>query len=438
MRGIIVIMILTVSRLLLLLILLISAQSVQASLVVEPSGGTTFTAQVCDTPPVVKDGDLISGTSCRSVTLSVQDDGSKKVADSSGYVYESVCAEIAGETSGLGVSSLRKCAYIATGDRVVAKSTDAETTKDTPHTTSAEATSDPSTSGVSGLVVACREGEEGCVNPYAPENYGPCELVSTLSNVLRFLVTIAGIIAVIVVVYVGFLYVTSQGNPTKIAKGKGMFMDVVIGFVIALSAYLIVNTIMAVLVGDDSSLMKWDTVECVYEGGVTKPSYVLDVERHPVDVILDSGDGDDSVSGSAGGDLLFDDSILSGAGVCSGDLLSPIFGSDAAAAACIARAESGCGGSFYSKSDIDSTGTPFSVSPWQINLTVHEVVGCGSTLDCKSAYSGRNYKAKIINKPLYDACVTALSNPKCAATNARRIQQTSGWRAWSTASKCGL
>jgi hypothetical protein len=50
-------------------------------------------------------------------------------------------------------------------------------------------------------------------------------------------------VAVISFSYAGFLYLTSQGNPGQISKAHGIFKTTAIGFLIVLSAWLIVYAI---------------------------------------------------------------------------------------------------------------------------------------------------------------------------------------------------
>lgn len=59
-----------------------------------------------------------------------------------------------------------------------------------------------------------------------------------------FLVAIAAPFAAIFFVYAGFLYMTAAGNQAKMNQAKSIFIWVVIGFAIALAAWLLVNTLI--------------------------------------------------------------------------------------------------------------------------------------------------------------------------------------------------
>jgi hypothetical protein len=125
-------------------------------------------------------------------------------------------------------------------------------------------------------------------------------------------------------------------------------------------------------------------------------------------------------------------------------LLGNYFPNNVGDAQCIIREESACGSQMVSVTDVmsgDSRRRAFSFGPMQINLTVHELVGCGaggSTLDCKTAFSGRNFSAVVVNEALYQECARAAQNLDCGLSNGKRIYNQFGWSPWSTASACGL
>ncbi len=87
-----------------------------------------------------------------------------------------------------------------------------------------------------------------------PCGYGdnPCDtadVANFVNGLISFLIQMLGVIAVIVMVYAGFQLVTSGGDEGKWTKAKELFTNVVIGIVIILAAWLIVDTIMEALTG---------------------------------------------------------------------------------------------------------------------------------------------------------------------------------------------
>ncbi len=67
---------------------------------------------------------------------------------------------------------------------------------------------------------------------------------STLQNIINLLLFIAGVLAVILVVVGGFRYVTSNGDSAAAGKAKSTIIYAVIGLVVTIMAYAIVNFIL--------------------------------------------------------------------------------------------------------------------------------------------------------------------------------------------------
>jgi len=68
-------------------------------------------------------------------------------------------------------------------------------------------------------------------------NTGTRTLYDTITGVINVLLGFLGVIAVGIMIYAGFLWMTSQGNPDKIDRAKKMMVNGVIGLVIILSAF---------------------------------------------------------------------------------------------------------------------------------------------------------------------------------------------------------
>ena len=63
-------------------------------------------------------------------------------------------------------------------------------------------------------------------------------------NVLNFALTFLGLIAVAFIVYAGFLYVTSGGDDGNMEKAKKIILYAVIGILVILAAFALVNTVI--------------------------------------------------------------------------------------------------------------------------------------------------------------------------------------------------
>jgi hypothetical protein len=67
------------------------------------------------------------------------------------------------------------------------------------------------------------------------------------SSVLAFALTFMAVIAVAVVIYAGFTYITSLGDEKKAAEAKHTILYAVIGLIIIGAAALIVNAIISLI-----------------------------------------------------------------------------------------------------------------------------------------------------------------------------------------------
>src|SRR5690348_14017741 len=71
-----------------------------------------------------------------------------------------------------------------------------------------------------------------------------CSLFQLADNIIKFLLLIAAPIAALLFAYAGFLYMSSGGAQENVSKAKNIFTDVLIGFIIALCGWLVVDTII--------------------------------------------------------------------------------------------------------------------------------------------------------------------------------------------------
>lgn len=88
----------------------------------------------------------------------------------------------------------------------------------------------------------------------------PCttkDVIALVAQLVDFLITMLGVIAVIALVYAGFKMVVSRGNESEWKQAKAIFTNVVIGIIIILASWLIVDTVMRGLTGD--GLQYWSS-----------------------------------------------------------------------------------------------------------------------------------------------------------------------------------
>jgi len=142
---------------------------------------------------------------------------------------------------------------------------------------------------------------QGLVTCNGPEcNF--CHVVTMIKLVIDWLFGVSVLIAVIVLVYAGFMLVFSRGDVGAVSKGKEMFFNVIIGIFIMLLAWTGIDTLMKFLMGGDFGV--WNEIEeCggSFESGMAKQGINLDEES--VSIILPSDDG---VYGLDGGESVID------------------------------------------------------------------------------------------------------------------------------------
>lgn len=70
----------------------------------------------------------------------------------------------------------------------------------------------------------------------------------TIANIIRVALGLLGIVAVIIILYAGVIWMTAQGDKTKTDKSKKLMTEGVIGLAIILAAYAITSFVINSLV----------------------------------------------------------------------------------------------------------------------------------------------------------------------------------------------
>lgn len=71
-----------------------------------------------------------------------------------------------------------------------------------------------------------------------------CHFAILVQNIINFLMNLIGILTVLAILFGGLTYVLAVGNPGIISKAKSTIQWALGGFVLTLTAWLIVNTIL--------------------------------------------------------------------------------------------------------------------------------------------------------------------------------------------------
>ena len=77
----------------------------------------------------------------------------------------------------------------------------------------------------------------------ATGNYGG-SLRMAMTTIVNYFLFFLGLIATIMVIYGGFLYITSGGDDAQTEKGKNILLYAAIGIIIILISYALVNTLL--------------------------------------------------------------------------------------------------------------------------------------------------------------------------------------------------
>ncbi len=88
-------------------------------------------------------------------------------------------------------------------------------------------------------------GQGACTgNDSAPCKAQDDDIAALLGNVINLLLFISGVIAVLVIVIGGIRYITSDGDPAAASKAKNTIIYALVGLVIAIMSYSIVNFVI--------------------------------------------------------------------------------------------------------------------------------------------------------------------------------------------------
>lgn len=73
---------------------------------------------------------------------------------------------------------------------------------------------------------------------------GQTGLRGIVLTIINFFLTFLGLLAVVMVIYGGFLYVSSGGNDESTGKAKKILLYAVVGIIIIIASFALVNTIL--------------------------------------------------------------------------------------------------------------------------------------------------------------------------------------------------
>jgi hypothetical protein len=80
-----------------------------------------------------------------------------------------------------------------------------------------------------------------------PNPLGTTQITTIIGRVIRGVRNVVGSLALLMIIYGGFTWLTSGGNPDKVKKGKEIMVWAVFGLMVMLGSYIIVNYILTAI-----------------------------------------------------------------------------------------------------------------------------------------------------------------------------------------------
>jgi hypothetical protein len=129
-----------------------------------------------------------------------------------------------------------------------------------------------------------------------------CNIVDLTNGLVQWLIGFLFVLFAIIIAYAGFGLVTSGGNSHAMDEAKGRFTNAIIGLIIVLAAWLVVDTIMRGLVGrpgaegqipgsgEVTGWLFWSEVQCYTQATTTARTYTPDIFE-PTEMAIDDGTG---------------------------------------------------------------------------------------------------------------------------------------------------
>lgn len=248
-------------------------------------------------------------------------------------------------------------------------------------------------------------------------------VVIVLAGLVKFAVSFGIVIAVLIIVYAGFMFMLSATNPENLSKAKKIITNAVVGLLIALSAWLLVNTLLLAL---------------GYSGGVTGATSILGGSGNiciPVEYYAASENGGGLETGwtpsiPPSGPGACDPATVRAAAVAGG--YADVTDAEVNTFACLAGPESSCGANTGGATTPDGRRTS-AAGAWQNLLGYSDrchslnIPACGN-LQCSNAFRNGRVKPDAGSQQLAQRCYNAISDLKCAAAAAICLNRANGGR----------
>lgn len=263
-------------------------------------------------------------------------------------------------------------------------------------------------------------------------------VIMVFQNVLNLLVSLGVLAVVFFIGWAGFTLIVSGSNPAGRTKAKNRFLNAVVGLVVILAAWLIVNTVMTVLYNPSAvaSGVTTGNWTAILSAGTASNCLNNDVPTVPQGLTngqatgglistIGSVIGGIANPGSANSSTLPSNNGPAGTVCDPSALQSAVPGmstNEANTLACIAKPESGCGttNANYKMNNGSSAYGPFQVlmqtnAAAYNNAACEQAVGASGPLNCASGFKGGN---PIPGSSVVATCEKAAATVACSAAAA--------------------
>jgi hypothetical protein len=136
---------------------------------------------------------------------------------------------------------------------------------------------------------------EGLVTCTGGDDCNFCSFVDMTNGLIEWLIIIATLLTVLLLAFSGFRLVTSGGDAAALEQAKKIFVSSIIGIMIILAGWTIVDTALKVAAGGDLGV--WNAIECGGAYEVTPADALNIVLEDHEGVTFESSEGDEQPPG---------------------------------------------------------------------------------------------------------------------------------------------
>jgi len=97
------------------------------------------------------------------------------------------------------------------------------------------------------VIVFAQVGNENLGLVRGQTNIGNTDFITMIGNIINVIMGLLGVIAVLIILYGGFMWMTAAGNEEKVTKAKKLIIAGIIGLVVIFAAFAIATFVISSL-----------------------------------------------------------------------------------------------------------------------------------------------------------------------------------------------